>query len=170
MRSIVWFKKDLRILDNPALSHACETSQDGVIAVYIIDIEMWKKHFTSHIQIEFILNGLKILKTNLAKLNIPLIIKQINSTADIPEFLLQLADKHQVKKLFFNQEYEVNESKRDLAVANLFSKNNLEVLQFNDQLILPFDDVKTNQDNYFKVFTPFKRQWLKVFHEKKLNY
>lgn len=62
MRGLVWFKKDLRILDNPALFHACENCSDRVIAVYVIDVGMWQQHETSHNQIEFILQGLILLQ------------------------------------------------------------------------------------------------------------
>lgn len=169
MRGIVWFKKDLRILDNPALFHACEICQDGVIGLYIIDIKMWNKHSTSHAQIEFILSGLQALSKSLEKLNIPLIVKNITSTAQIPAYVFKLAEKYKTKTLFFNNELEINEARRDLAVVDIFSKNHCEVLQFNDQLILPADNIKTNQNDYFKVFTPFKRQWLKIFQQKNIT-
>lgn len=169
MRGIVWFKKDLRVSDNPALFNACGNCQDGVIGVYIIDLEMWNKHFTSHSQIEFILNGLHLLKESLAKLNIPLVIKNIESTAHIPNYLWDLAQKYQANALFFNNELEINEAKRDLEVVKIFEKNNGTVLQSNDQLILPAAEVRTNHKEYFKVFTPFKRQWMKVFQEKNIE-
>lgn len=165
-RGIVWFKKDLRVEDNPALFNACHLCEEGVIGVYIIDIEMWKKHFTSHCQIEFILDGLQKLTASLEALNIPLIIKNIESTQKIPTFLFSLAEKYQANKLFFNKELEVNESRRDKSVVEFFAKKKCAVLQFNDQLILTEDNVRTQQNEYFKVFTPFKREWLKVFQQK----
>lgn len=165
-RGIVWFKKDLRISDNPALFNACEICQEGVIGVYIIDLDMWNKHFTSHCQIEFILNGLNQLKKSLSDLNIPLMIKSIEHTEGIPQYLLKLAEHYQATKLFFNNELEHNESKRDEWVFQLFLKNNFDVMRFNDQCILQADEVRTHQEEYFKVFTPFKRQWIKVFQQK----
>lgn len=155
-------------MDNPALFNACNLCEEGVIGVYIIDIEMWKKHFTSHCQIEFILDGLRKLKENLSTLNIPLIIKNIESTEKIPAYLFELSEKYQANQLFFNQEFEVNESRRDNSVVDFFKKKNRDVLQFNDQLILT-EEIKTQQNDYFKVFTPFKRQWLKIFQQKKLT-
>jgi len=65
MRGIMWFKKDLRILDNPALHQARQQCEAGIAALYIIDYEMWKMHHIAHCQIEFIFRGLESLKSNL---------------------------------------------------------------------------------------------------------
>lgn len=169
MRGMIWFKKDLRILDNPALFQSCQLCHDGVIAIYIIDREMWNTHFTSHCQIEFILRGLQQLKENLAKLNIPLLIHDVEKTTVIPDVLLNYAEKHHVSRLFFNQELEINESRRDHGVIKIFKKSNKQVEVFNDQLILQADEVRTGKNEFFKIFTPFKREWLKIFQQKQID-
>ncbi|MGY8998116.1 MAG: deoxyribodipyrimidine photo-lyase, partial [Alphaproteobacteria bacterium] len=41
---LVWFRRDLRLSDNPALAHAVETELD-VIPLYILDdddLEIWR--------------------------------------------------------------------------------------------------------------------------------
>jgi deoxyribodipyrimidine photo-lyase len=37
--AVVWFRQDLRILDNPALSEAC-SKHDHIIALYILETYM----------------------------------------------------------------------------------------------------------------------------------
>ncbi len=169
MRGLVWFKKDLRIMDNPALFHASENCSDGIIAVYVIDLAMWRQHFTSPNQIQFILNGLHLLQKNLATLNISLVIKKVEKTSQIPALLHELADEFLIERLFFNNELEINESRRDLAVEHYFQKKNKSVYRFTDQLILSATEVRTQQDGYFKVFTPFKHEWIKVFQQKTIK-
>ena len=160
MRGLVWLKKDLRLHDNPALYHACHVCDEGVSVVYVLDLEMWKKNNTSHYQITFILESLALLKEDLLKKNISFFIDVAHKTEDVPKLLLKHAVNINVGSLFFNEEYEINEARRNSAVESVFLKNTMLVEKFHDQLILPFQDVKTQQGEYFKVFTAFKRQWL----------
>lgn len=44
MRSLVWFRSDLRTHDDPALAHACRQSEDGVITVVAIRPQRWSDH------------------------------------------------------------------------------------------------------------------------------
>ena len=39
MESLVWFRSDLRLEDNPALFHACRDSAGGVIAVFLLSLD-----------------------------------------------------------------------------------------------------------------------------------
>jgi deoxyribodipyrimidine photo-lyase len=168
MRGLVWFKDDLRIHDNPALYQAARQC-DGIVAVYILDPGMWKQHSTSACRVDFVLRGLKELKTHLEKLNIPFILHPVKNTSAIPAVLLKLAKAAQAEALFYNQQYEVNEHRRDLAVTAIFEKNNYEVFSFHDQVILPPGSVKTKSGKYFSVFTPFKRAWITAFKQQDIK-
>ena len=41
---LVWFRNDLRITDNSALSAACRCADDKVIALFVATPEQWKNH------------------------------------------------------------------------------------------------------------------------------
>ena len=43
MKSVCWFRNDLRVLDNPALHYCCKNSKE-VIAVYFINRVQWQEH------------------------------------------------------------------------------------------------------------------------------
>ena len=165
MRGLVWFKDDLRIHDNPALHQAAQQCDAGIIAVYLLDPGMWQKHDTSACRVDFTLRGLKDLKANLAKLNIPFIFQKIKNTAATTAALLKIAKAAQADALFYNQQYEVNELRRDVAVAAAFKKAHYEIFSFHDQVILPPGAVKTQTGKYYSVFTPFKRAWIKAFKQ-----
>ena len=42
MKNLVWFRNDLRVHDNPALSSACSADNE-VVAVYIVSEPQWKE-------------------------------------------------------------------------------------------------------------------------------
>ena len=43
MRSVCWFRNDLRVEDNPALYNACLASK-SVIGIFIVTQFQWKEH------------------------------------------------------------------------------------------------------------------------------
>ena len=71
MKSIIWLRNDLRTLDNPALWHACQSSEE-VIAIYVVAEKQWKKHGDARCKVDFWLRSLQSLEKSLKKLNIPL--------------------------------------------------------------------------------------------------
>lgn len=169
IRGVVWFKKDLRVHDQTALYYAAQQCQQGVIGLYIIDRSMWKKHHTSLIQIEFILKHLESLRIDLESLGIPLWIHEIDHTKNIPEFILKLTSQHQINALYYNREYELDETKRDQAVTDLLEKNNIACYAHDDQLILsPALLHRKPTNHFFKIFTHFKRHWINIFSQNKI--
>jgi deoxyribodipyrimidine photo-lyase len=169
MRGLIWFREDLRTIDNTALYHAAKSCTDGIAAVYIIDTALWKKHDIAACRVEFILRGLEILRHDLDKLNIPLQLIEVKNTIDTPHELLKLLDHLKANALFFNRQYESNETQRDAQVKKYLLDNNKEIYSYDDQVILPPGSVKTLQGNYFSVFTPYKRAWYKIFSEQTIK-
>ncbi len=165
MRSIIWFREDLRIHDNMALYHACAHSQNGVIGVFILDTQMWQQHQIAACRVEFILRGLKKLSTDLAQLNIPLLLIEKKSTSSISAVIHKLLIQHEAHALYFNKQYEFDELKRDTSLCEYFQINNIECHTFDDQLILTPGSIRTQQGDYFKVFTAFKRAWIRTYME-----
>ena len=51
MRSVCWFRNDLRVEDNPALYNACLTSK-SVIGIFIVTQSQWKEHDDAKVKIE----------------------------------------------------------------------------------------------------------------------
>ena len=68
MKSLVWFRNDLRVDDNPALRAACSKS-DEVHGIYIYSGNQLKSHNEANCKIEFIIENLKSLEQSLKKLN-----------------------------------------------------------------------------------------------------
>lgn len=169
MTALVWFREDLRIHDNPALFFASRQSVDGVIGVYIFNSQFAKEHSTASCRVEFVLRGLKSLQTDLDKLNIPLIFLQEKYSKNIPTTLLRLCRQYSIEAVFFNRQYEIDEKRLDNLVENLLRENRVESYSYDDQTILPPGSVKTKQEGYYKIFTPYRAAWLKKIEETDLK-
>ena len=152
---IVWFRKDLRIRDNAALTQAC---QDGpVTAVYFITPEQWQRHDIAPIQIDFIEKSLNQLAHSLASLGIELIVQTVDFFENIPDALATLCKKLEVSVVLANSEVEVDEINRDIQIQ----QHGIDLKLFQADCILNPGQVLTQQGTMFKVFTPFKINWLR---------
>jgi deoxyribodipyrimidine photo-lyase len=168
MKNLVWFREDLRISDNTALYQAAKEPQTEVFAIYILDAGLWERHHVAPCRVQFILDGLQDLSKSLNKLKVPLLIDQVDNTEQIPKLLHNYIKKYQIENLFFNQQYEINEKRRDQLVCDYLSKRGIQCNSYHDQLILHPGTVLTKSGKFFSVFTPFKRAWYKEFNTKKI--
>ncbi|HEV2614289.1 MAG TPA: deoxyribodipyrimidine photo-lyase [Gammaproteobacteria bacterium] len=166
MRNLMWFREhDLRLRDNTALYNASLASNDGLIAIFLINPTEWQNHDMAPIRQNFILRQLHALQEELTELNIPLIIHTVLQPKEIPDFLLKLSQKHKINNLYFNDQYELDELRRDQAIKILFEKNHIYIKNYTDQVIFTPGEVLTQQKKYFTVFTPFKNSFLNKLNQ-----
>jgi len=158
-KRIVWFRNDLRIYDNPALFRAAEV-QEGILAVYFICREMLINHVVAPVRVDFIRRHLLQLNSDLAELNIPLVVISVDKTADITPHLQTLVKQHRVEELFLNAEYPLDEFNRDKQVSERLRAQGLLVKRFHDRVIIPPGMVRNGKGEPYKVFTAFKNNWL----------
>ena len=162
VRGLMWFRSDLRIDDNPALLEAA-TSCDELIGVYIFSQKQWNLHHESNVKQDFLIQNLFTLEKQLKKLNIPLVVLQTDTFKALPEDLQKFIDIHQIKSCHWNNEFGVNENKRDDAVEILLRSDSIQISRHHDQVIYEPGFLRTGQDRPFSVFTPFKRRWIENF-------
>ena len=126
VRGLMWFRSDLRIDDNPALLEAAN-SCDELIGVYIFSQKQWNLHHESNVKQDFLIQNLFTLEKQLKKLNIPLVVLQTDTFKALPEDLQKFIDIHQIKSCHWNNEFGVNENKRDDAVEILLRTNSIQI-------------------------------------------
>ena len=73
MTRIVWFKRDLRVADNPALAAAA--ARGRVVPLYIVEPGLWAEPDASARQFAFLAESLAALREDLAALGQPLIVR-----------------------------------------------------------------------------------------------
>ena len=163
MRSLVWFRRDLRIRDNSALHHAAasadQDSTGGVIGLFVITPQQWKQHDDADVKVAFWIENLKCLSESLRERNIPLIIKTCDTYDQVPNEIAKVCRKHNCGSLFFNREYEVNEVERDQAVVEQCRSSEITVSQFHDRIVVPPKEISTKDGRFYSVFTPYRKVW-----------
>lgn len=159
---LMWFRRDLRTLDNKALHAACNAGVP-VIALYVATPKQWMLHNNAGIQIDLIQRRLKVLEQELKYLNIPLLVEKVATYHDVPSLLSNIIESHQVRHVFCNNEFSWNERQRDNRVANHLNLKQVLFSGFDDDCALTPNSVVTQHGDPYKVFTPFKNTWLKEF-------
>lgn len=159
--SLMWFRNDLRIGDNPALKAACEFANDHgskVRAVYIVTPEQWQRHHVAPMQIDFIRRHLNLLAQSLGALGIPLDVLYGQVFDDSASLLADYVNEHTIGAIFAGKEPEINEQRRDESL--IAAGFNLTLLQ-QDCLLVPGSVLNLSGDMY-KVFTPFSKKWKQI--------
>ena len=162
MKSIIWFRNDLRLDDNPSLREACKNSSE-LHAIFLYSYDQLEKHNEANVKIDFLIKSLQSLNVSLQKLNIPLTIVNSEGFEQDPDIILNLAKERNVEKVFINKQFGNDEQNRDKRARELLNAAKIKTEFFNDQIVYEAGSIRTGQDNPYSVFTPFKRKWVESF-------
>lgn len=158
-RSLVWFRRDLRVHDNTALANACRANDREIVAIYFVTPQQWQQHDDADHKVAFTLGCLQELSANLAEKNIPLLIETCADFSQVPHKLKAVCDQYGIDQVFLNCEYEVNEQRRDQSVVDLLDESGIPVFTYHDRVLVPPEDIKTKQNAFYSVFTPYRKVW-----------
>lgn len=156
MNGLIWFRNDLRTIDNHSLYNACRESEK-VIGVYCLD----PRHYettpfgfkkTEKFRTKFLLQTLHDLQQNLLEKNIRLLIYYGYPEQLIPE----ISAKYQIDTIYSQNEWISEEISVEQEIRNLITVN---WKTYYDQFLFHPDDVPF--DDWGKipeVFTDFRKQ------------
>jgi len=159
---LIWLRSDLRVHDNTALAAAC--AKGPTLAVYLLSPKQWRTHDDSPNKVDFWLRNLRVLSEKLQALHIPLLIREADSWDKAPKVILDLCQQHDVQTVHCNDEYGVNESRRDQAVAAALDKAGIGFEHYLDQLLFQPGSVLTKSERYFQVFSQFRKVCYQRLH------
>ncbi|MFS2157536.1 deoxyribodipyrimidine photo-lyase [Pseudomonas sp. Pseusp122] len=152
---LLWLRSDLRIHDNTALTAAME--RGPTVALFLLSPGQWRQHDDAANKVDFWLRNLVTLEKDLAALNIPLLIRHADTWDLAPEVLLQVCREHRIEAVHANDEYGINETRRDQAVAHALDNSGVDLHHYLDQLLFQPGSVLTRNGSYFQVFSQFRK-------------
>ena len=153
--SLVWFRSDLRLEDNPALQAAIDRG-GPVIPVFIrspSDEGQWQSGEASDWWLH---QSLSSLSTSLQKVGGRLVLRQ-GPSADVLHKLIQETGAAAV---FWNRRYEPAVRESDSKVRASLEQAGIMTADFNSQLIFEPWDIATKEGRPYQVFTPYWRACL----------
>ncbi|WP_117880600.1 cryptochrome/photolyase family protein [Aureibaculum luteum] len=158
--SIFWYRRDLRLEDNVGLKTALESGLP-VLPIFIFDDEILEDLPKNDGRLTFIYTSLRNIHLKLKNKNSSLLIKKGN----IAEIWKALITEYDVKKVFFNRDYEPYAIKRDQEITTFLESKNIEVRNFKDQVIFEKDEILKGDGKPYTVYTPYKNKWLEKFNQ-----
>ncbi|MCG6574975.1 deoxyribodipyrimidine photo-lyase [Pseudomonas sp. AF32] len=152
---LIWLRSDLRLHDNTALTAAA--ARGPCVAVYLPSPEQWRSHDDAPCKIDFWLRNLASLSAALGALNIPLLIRPAPRWDEAPQVLLKVCRELKIDAVHVNEEYGLNETRRDAEVARTLGDQGIAFHSYLDQLLFKPGSVLTKTGNYFQVFSQFRK-------------
>jgi deoxyribodipyrimidine photo-lyase len=151
--TLVWFRQDLRLKDNPALYFAASNA-DALLFVYILDDETpdtWRMGAASRWWLH---HSLTSLASTLEEKGHQLVLKRGNAESVLKELVVE----ENIDEVVFNRCYEPYNQQLE---KGLHDSLGAEVKHFNGSLLFDLDSVKTQGGGYYKVYTAFWKSCLK---------
>jgi deoxyribodipyrimidine photo-lyase len=159
---LIWLRSDLRLHDNSALAAAA--ARGPCVAVYLPSPQQWHAHDDAPCKVDFWLRNLASLSLALGELNIPLLIRHAAHWDQAPQTLLTLCGELEIGAVHVNEEYGLNETRRDTDVARTLNDQGIEFHSHLDQLLFKPGSVLTKTGNYFQVFSQFRKVCYQRLH------
>ncbi len=150
-----WFRTDLRVHDNLALSAA--QAVGPIVALYIATPQQWRMHDDALIKQDYWRRSLQALEAELNALGIPLLCFEVATYREVPVLFARLLPALQVTELHCNREIPVNEQLRDQAVAGVCRELAVRMTLHDDRMLIAPARVLNKSGEPFKVFTPYAR-------------
>lgn len=153
--TLVWFRDDLRISDNPALMAAAE-SGDDVVACYVLDEETDGMRPLGGASKWWLHHSLASLAEDLEDLGIPLVLRR-GPAGDV---LPGIVDEASARAVVWNRRYGLAERTIDASLKGSFGDQGVEATSFQANLMYEPWEVTSGAGEAYKVFTPFWRACL----------
>ncbi|HEX4895260.1 MAG TPA: deoxyribodipyrimidine photo-lyase [Solimonas sp.] len=151
--ALVWFRRDLRLTDNPALQQALERHPQ-VLPVYIDDPASETPWSPGGASRWWLHHSLQALGEALARRGNPLVLRRGASL----DALRDLVRDTGASAVYWNRLYEPAAISRDQAIKQALRADGLEVQSHNGALWREPWELKTGGGEPYRVFTPFWRK------------
>ena len=148
--ALVWLRRDLRTEDHPALQAAIRSGLT-VHAIYIHDPDALAPWQAGGATRWYLHHSLIALQGALAKLGIPLHCAR----GETETAVLQLARIHEADCIFWNRVVEPEIEALDAKIRNALDKAGIRHQSFEDDCLLPPEQVRKPDGTPYRVFTPF---------------
>ena len=148
--SILWFRQDLRLEDQPAL-HAAIAKGGPVIPLFIWAPEEEGNWAPGAANCWWLHHSLKSLQYDLNEIRLTLILRRQSSL----EALSEIVEETGADAVYWNRRYEPLAAQRDAGIKAELHKKGIKAHIFNGSLLYDPWSILTKQSKPYQVFTPF---------------
>ena len=158
-KSVFIFRRDLRLDDNTGLINACKNSNE-VLPIFIFTPEqinpLINKYFSNN-SVQFLVESLDDLNIELKKLKSRLFIFY----GDYSDILKKIKKEYDYDSIYVNEDYTPYSIKRDNKIKLLCDEMNVSFNSYHDITLLKMSQGLNDDNQQYKVFTPFYKNALR---------
>ena len=155
MKTVIhWFRRDLRVRDNVALSEAARRAEQ-VIPVFIFEAASRTGTDVGAARLAFLLQSVESLRQELAELGHALVIR----CGPAEEILPKLAKEAGAQAVFANKRHEPCAQHRDERITSALLNAGVGFELFKDAVVWEETEILTQAGNPYTVFTPYSKAW-----------
>ncbi|HEV2895027.1 MAG TPA: deoxyribodipyrimidine photo-lyase, partial [Actinomycetota bacterium] len=151
-RAVVWFRRDLRVADHPALLAALDAA-DQVVPTFVVDRTLLEGRPSGPNRRAFLHGALQALARDLEALGGRLLVLEGDPVTVIPTLARELA----AATVWCSQEYTPYARRRDTAVERALRADGRSLHPMPGLYLSDFDELRTTDGNPFRVYSPFAR-------------
>ena len=160
-RALVWFRRDLRVADHPALAEALRDA-GAVWCAFVLDKAILDGLPWEDRRVAFIRASLADLDEQIASLGkgARLIVRHAVAEDEIP----RLAAELDVQAVYAHHDDDPAALARDARVRERLAADGRALRTAKDHVIFERREILTGAGTPYGVFTPYKNAWLKALH------
>ena len=151
-RAVVWFRRDLRVADHPALLAALDAA-DQVVPVFVVDRALLDGRPSGPNRRAFLLGALQALARDLEALGGRLLVPEGDPVAVVPA----LARAAAADAVWCSLEHTPYARRRDTAVERALRADGRALHALPGLHLSDFDKVRKTDGDPFRVYSPFAR-------------
>ncbi len=149
--AVMWFRRDLRLADNPALLDACDS--DGVLPLFVLDPALWGPAGISRRW--YLGQSLRALDASLRQRHAGLSVVR----GDPVRQVVLAAKQVGASRVHVAADYGPYGHRRDLDVEQALADAGIELVRTGSPYAVAPDRVRNQSGNPYKVYTPFSKGW-----------
>ena len=152
--AIVWFRRDLRVHDHPALRHALERF-DRVLPLFVVDDRILGGRWPSANRRWFLAGALGSLRADLRQRDSQLAVVRGDPEVEVPRMAAALG----AAAVVASRDYAPYGRRRDEAVRAALGVSGVAWVAGRGLLVHEPEDLQRDRGDAFSVFSPFHRRW-----------
>lgn len=159
MRGIVWFRRDLRLHDQQALTAACEACSE-VIPLFVFDEPLLQSRLFGSACLNFMLGCLHDLASSLADRGLTLQWRR----GEPVEEVVRAAREWKADEVYWNRDYEPGAIERDRLAHQRLAKLGVGVRTFKDHVVFEASEVRGATGEPLQRYSAYRARWWNRWH------
>ena len=160
MRGIVWFRRDLRLADHPALSAACEEC-DEIIPLFVFDDPLLSGQTFGPACVGFMLGCLQELASSLEARGLALQWRRGEPAATV----VQAAREWKADVVYWNRDYEPAAIDRDRQVQQALAQQGIRTRTFKDHVVFEAEEIRGATGEPLQRYSAYRARWWAKWQE-----